>query len=86
MAEMTESLIGEVNHVVKVTDVARHAVRVKPLGAKPLHRPLQRGLIDVGEHDACSAAGELGGGGQADAARTAEIGRASCRERVCMLV
>jgi hypothetical protein len=38
---------------------------------QPRHRLFQRRLINVGEHDTCSPAGELRGSGEPDAIRTA---------------
>jgi hypothetical protein len=70
-AKQAEGLIREVNHLLEMSDVAHDAVRVKPLAAQAAYRLLQRGPVDVREHHTGPAAGELGGGGQADPARTA---------------
>jgi hypothetical protein len=80
LAEQAEGLVREVDHVVEVPDVAHHAVRVKPLGVQPCHSPFQRRLIDVGKHHAGSAAGELGGGGQANAIGAAGDDCSAARE------
>src|SRR6516165_7354462 len=63
-------------------DVAQHTVRVKPLGLQPCDGLFQRGLIDIREHQAGSAAGKLGSGGQPDAARTAGDDRSATFESV----
>ena len=63
MVEQAEGLVREVNHLVEMPDVAGHPVRVKPLGLQSRHSPFQSRLIDIREHDACSAPGELGGSG-----------------------
>jgi hypothetical protein len=38
---------------------------------QPRHRLFQRGFIDVGEHDTCSTASELGSSSEPDTIRTA---------------
>jgi len=55
--EKAKCFIREVNDLVEMPDIAHHRVRVKPLGVQPRHRLLKPRLIDVGEHDSCSAAG-----------------------------
>jgi hypothetical protein len=81
MAEATECLIRKVNYLVEMADVSRDTLRVKPLGAQVRHSLFQRGLIDVCKHDTRSAAGELDGGGETDATRTAGDDRASPFEK-----
>jgi len=82
MAEQAESLVREVNHLIEMPDVAHHPVRVKPVGVQPRHSLFESRLIDVREHDACSAPGELGGSGQTDATRTAGDDRPASLKRV----
>ena len=71
LAEKPKCLVRKVNHLIEMSDVAHHGVRVKPLGMQVCHRLLQRRLIDVGEHNACSTASQLGGSSEPDAIRTA---------------
>ena len=39
-------------------DIGRHAGDVEPIGAQLSHRLVERGLLDVGQHDAHALAGE----------------------------
>jgi hypothetical protein len=66
LTEKTKCLIGEVNHLLEIPDIAHHAVRFEPLGLQMRDRLLQRRLIDVGEHDSRSPPCELGRGRETD--------------------
>ena len=82
MAEKAEGLVRQVNHLVEMADVAHHAVRFDPVGAQPRHGLFESRFIDICEYDAGSAAGELGGSGQTNAARTAGDDRSAPLESV----
>ena len=71
VVEHPERLIGEVHDVVELADVADHAVHVDPVVAQVCDRIVQRGLVDVRQHQAGTAARELFGGGETDSARSA---------------
>ncbi len=69
LAEQAEGFVGEVLDGVKLADVAQHTVCFRAVGAEPLDRLVQRGLVDVGEHDPGTAASEFPRRRETDTAR-----------------
>ena len=57
-------------------------MRVEALGVQPRDGLFQARLIDICEHDFGAAASKLGGGGQADATRTASDYRSAAFKSV----
>ena len=80
LAEQAEGFVGQVLDGLQLSDVADDPVRLGAVGPQSLDGGVQRGLIDVGQHDSCAPPGELLCAGEPDTARTAGDHRSASLE------